>query len=548
MMRTCEPTSHSYLRIATRRRLAHRVGTILVGTALTCILTVPVVACGSSDDSRSSDLRERDEGNSASRQSESPTRSSNAIVDALKAVRSDALSRSYVPKVSGVKAFTIKDKAELDYFLPNRRVTDVSYDEVFRSMEERYKNLPGDERVFGPDTPVIVGAVLFDCSPVGNISISGKTRLLDNTVPRNPFVMYERPFSINRDQGEAPDEFQLTTSSGQGCIDILPAGVPADGWPLGPYSIEFLDGNGAVMAAIDFEVVSQQAKRSDSSARNCTYRSDGTAKETVEFFASATPDDIKICMDSYGAPNVHYEGMDQLIPDGATPLHLVAQYNDNPSVVTALVNGGASVDERTNEGFTPLHLAVRHGDNPGVITALADAGANPNVVSNEGHSPMHWAARYSVNRAIIIALARAGANPNQWTGDRSYTPLLVAAELSNDPAVVEALVDAGANPNLQRDSGTAPLHWASGKNSNPAIIKALVDAGADPNWQTPNGSAPLHWAAQFNSNPAVIIALLDAGADPLLQNYNGLTALVIAERHNDALKGTEAYRRLRDAR
>ena len=50
-----------------------------------------------------------------------------------------------------------------------------------------------------------------------------------------------------------------------------------------------------------------------------------------------------------------------------------------------------------------------------------------------------------------------------------------------------------------------------------------------------------------NKNPAVAAALLDAGADPKARSKNGLTPFDAA-RKNEALKGTDVYWRLSDAR
>ena len=78
--------------------------------------------------------------------------------------------------------------------------------------------------MFEPDTPVVVSVVMFDCRPTGNIRLEGTTHLIDETVPGDPFVMYERPFSIVRRQGT--DGFTVSTSSGRDCMDNLSAGAP----------------------------------------------------------------------------------------------------------------------------------------------------------------------------------------------------------------------------------------------------------------------------------------------------------------------------------
>ena len=57
----------------------------------------------------------------------------------------------------------------------------------------------------------------------------------------------------------------------------------------------------------------------------------------------------------------------------------------------------------------------------------------------------------------------------------------------------------------------------------------------------------LHLAAWANGNPAIVEALLDAGADATVRGHEGNTPWDLAQE-NEALSGTDAYRRLNDAR
>ena len=79
------------------------------------------------------------------------------------------------------------------------------------------------------------------------------------------------------------------------------------------------------------------------------------------------------------------------------------------------------------------------------------------------------------------------------------------------------------------------------------MAAALLDGGADPDARDQNGFAPLHWAAAFADNPAVVAALLDGGADGNARDHAGWTPWDHAQR-NAALRDTDAYRRLNDAR
>ena len=291
---------------------------------------------------------------------------------------------------------------------------------------------------------------------------------------------------------------------------------------------------------------------------------------------------------------------------GRTPLHHTAGAGwHSTAVITVLLDAGADIKARDGNGQTPLHKAAAIDTQPAGITALLVAGADPKARDADGMTPWDLAPKgsnaywllgdpkardergatplhYSVGRmiyaryrdpAIISVLVAAGADIEARTED-GETPLHWATRRNRNPAVITALLDAGADPKARNRFGSTPLHWAAQCNENPAVFAALLDAGADPNARsTPfsvrddgdmdlenNGlcfpigglklradATPLHRAADSNKNPAVITALLNAGADPKARTADGMTPWDCA-KDNEALKGSDAYWRLNDAR
>ena len=291
---------------------------------------------------------------------------------------------------------------------------------------------------------------------------------------------------------------------------------------------------------------------------------------------------------------------------GRTPLHHTAGAGwHSTAVITVLLDAGADIKARDGNGQTPLHKAAAIDTQPAGITALLVAGADPRARDADGMTPWDLAPKgsnaywllgdpkardergatplhYSVGRmiyaryrdpAIISVLVAAGADIEART-EGGETPLHWAARINGNPAVITALLDAGADPNARNLFGSTPLHRAAQCNENPAVIAALLDAGADPNARsnTPfsvrddggmdfenndfcfligrlklRADTPLHRAADSNKNPAVITALLNAGADPKARNEDGMTPWDCA-KDNEALKGSDAYWRLNDAR
>ena len=135
-------------------------------------------------------------------------------------------------------------------------------------------------------------------------------------------------------------------------------------------------------------------------------------------------------------------------------------------------------------------------------------------------------------RTALSAGANLGARD-----EAGRTPLHVAAANNPAPSVIMALTDAGADPRAHDEAGNTPLHLAAMKNGARVIV-ALTTVGADPGAGDGFSRTPLHAAAMENPDPAVIMALIEAGATPF--DY--------ARRHNKALRGTDAYWRLNEAR
>ena len=111
---------------------------------------------------------------------------------------------------------------------------------------------------------------------------------------------------------------------------------------------------------------------------------------------------------------------------------------------------------------------------------------------------------------------------------RGRTPLYFAAG-NDDLAVVSALVEAGFDPNARDE-----------KSQMSKMVSAIVEAGFDPNTRDGRGRTLLHFAAG-NGNLGLVSALIEAGADPNVQNQEGQTPRDLAQRYDDAFKGTDAW-------
>ena len=245
---------------------------------------------------------------------------------------------------------------------------------------------------------------------------------------------------------------------------------------------------------------------------------------TKQYFQATTPESVTACLGAGSNPREEDVA-------GVTPLHRAAGYNENPAVIQMLLNAGADLESQHDTGYTPLRWAINpkfwdEGGNANlaVIQTLLDFGADPNVrEERRGGTLLHVAFRET---------ARAYNRQNR---------------ASHYPAVIQMLLDAGADMEALDRLDRTPLFRAIGDLDIPAAVtKALLAAGADIAALDHGGNTPLHEAV-VRSNPDLVEVLLDAGADPLARNAAGETPWDLAQR-DEYLRGTDAYRRLNDAR
>ena len=110
-------------------------------------------------------------------------------------------------------------------------------------------------------------------------------------------------------------------------------------------------------------------------------------------------------------------------------------------------------------------------------------------------------------------LKRASQSPVDRPTKLFYNKLLLIAALYGNAVIVEFLLSQGADSNFQDSfTGVTPLHQAAYCSSIPRFALALA----------PN---------TYDGHEKTVQVLLKAGARSLIKNKEGLTALDIAQRH-----------------
>jgi len=172
-----------------------------------------------------------------------------------------------------------------------------------------------------------------------------------------------------------------------------------------------------------------------------------------------------------------------------------------PEQVQAAINAGTQVNDSDTLGQTPLMLAAECNENPDVITTLLNAGAKLDDRKNEYSktTPLMYAASSNRNPDVITTLLNAGAKLDD-RGKDVKTLLMYAAWFNENPAVITTLLNAGANVNDRDTFGMTPLMYAASGNENPDVITVLLNAGADAKAKSIEGKTAFDYA---QDNPKI---------------------------------------------
>ncbi len=206
-------------------------------------------------------------------------------------------------------------------------------------------------------------------------------------------------------------------------------------------------------------------------------------------------------------------------PDGTTPLHWAAHWNDFETA-ELLISAGVYVNAANDYGVTALSLACENG-NARMVEILLKAEANPNTAQSSGETALMSCVR-SGNAQSVKELIDAGADVNARENRRGQTALMWAVA-EKHPEVVSVLVAHGADVNGASKDGFTPLMFAA-REGDLDSTRILVGARADINKSLKLYGSPLVVAAG-SGHESVALFLLEKGAYPNAADQYGTTAL-----------------------
>ena len=266
-------------------------------------------------------------------------------------------------------------------------------------------------------------------------------------------------------------------------------------------------------------------------------------------------------------------------PDGQTPLHMAAQYND-PRIAAVLVAYGADVNAKFGvSGHSALSWAVTCNALE-CADALVKLGAEPDLFCAAGFGALeHVQACFDANGVPVPGASQTGSTRYAPDGSRLPCPPLTAREQVSDALymacrnghaeVVQFLLGKQPDLSFRAYLGATVLHWAYFGGSR-TVVELLEQSGADPaarddtlgctprsfgicvpaNWGfaflvrarladdptlvniMDGRTSPLHEAAR-NNRAEVMHLLLDHGANPSLTNGDGKTPRRPCDRRSD---------------
>ncbi|CAF3516693.1 unnamed protein product [Rotaria sp. Silwood1] len=219
-----------------------------------------------------------------------------------------------------------------------------------------------------------------------------------------------------------------------------------------------------------------------------------------------------------------------------TILHL-ATWQDNPELLSLLLDYTDDLEIRDGLGWTPLMTAINR-DSKENVKILLKRGAKIDCDFVQGMDLIAIAMAFHDIELIEILMnhgAQVTSTSDMPVHDESSMGcyLLHFAADDGEIDIAKLLIEKGQIPiNTLDQTGWSPLHLAAGHNYID-IVKLLLEYGADINIKDYYGNTPLAWAKEMNAKEAI----------DELEAHGGIAD---TEWHGDKLKLNDYQEKIED--
>ncbi|XP_059839660.1 serine/threonine-protein kinase TNNI3K isoform X2 [Hypanus sabinus] len=239
--------------------------------------------------------------------------------------------------------------------------------------------------------------------------------------------------------------------------------------------------------------------------------------------------------EAFGKVNMNYR-----TENGLSLLHLCCICDGNKAHVRTLMLKGLRPSRLTRNGFTALHLAAYKASSD-LVTALLHGGADIQQVGYGALTALHIATIAGHSETVDILLQH-GAFVNVQDAV-FFTPLHIAAYFGHEQ-VTRLLLRFGADASVSGEVGDRPLHLACAKGYLNIVKLLLMEASsANVNSLDNEDHSPLHFSSRFGHHEIISYLLQgNFGVQPHAVNIYGDTALHLACYNGKMEAATELIR------
>ncbi len=203
-----------------------------------------------------------------------------------------------------------------------------------------------------------------------------------------------------------------------------------------------------------------------------------------------------------------------LLPVGASPLHLAVNNNDVTALKHVLESNRSSLNKPDNHGRTPLVVALQNGRFNAAFVLIQN-GARVDVPYDP---PYRMSVSNALSRPIFSVLVNSLIENDIVLSFVPHSTLTLAAYSGKTDIVRKIVLQYGVPVNYIDNLCRTALHYAS-QQGDLGTVSCLIQLGASHVVTDLSGSTPLHVACAAG-HPSVVCALLEDGSASCLQSLD----------------------------